>query len=290
MKHKKVKLTLSNKDYDERLLPATRRSQFKDIITHEYRTLLLIGMWLLIFFVPIILLESFSNIFIYTYIEQNNTNLTPEEMKTFEMAFTIIKESALVLGYMIFAIGVSGALRIVRNLVYGEVIFFKNDFLLGMRSYWKLCIFSALVFSLLKGMTNLLAYLVNNYANYSYLHIFSGFAIGIFYLLIVPIVFFYISLSMTYDLTFVRCLTLSIRFALANLLIATVFSGVLFALTFIWYIGILLVVDLILIVSMVFIAPIYILLWHLYVISRFDKYINEQQFPSVFKKGLRKGE
>lgn len=290
MKNKKIKLALNSKDYDESLLPSTRRSQFKDVLSHEYKTLLLVGMWLLVFFVPIILLESFSNIFIYTYIEQNNTNLTPEEMKSFEMTITIIKESALVLGFMIFSIGVAGSLRIIRNLVYGEIIFFKNDFILGIKKYWKLCLLSAFVFALFKGITNILTHLVNNYASYSYLYILSGFAIGFFYILIVPMIFFYISLSITYDLTFVKCLAISIKFALANLLIAIAFSGVLFALTFIWYIGILLVVDLILIISIFFIAPIYILLWHLYVTSRFDKYINEKQFPSVFKKGLRKGE
>lgn len=290
MKNKKIKLALNSKDYDESLLPSTRRSQFKDVLSHEYKTLLLVGMWLLIFFVPILLLESFSNIFIYTYIEQNNTNLTPEEMKSFEMMMTIIKESALVLCYIVFSVGVAGSLRIIRNLVYGEIIFFKNDFILGIKKYWKLCLLSAFVFGLFKGMTNILTYLVNNYASYGYLYILSGFAIGFFYVLIVPMIFFYVSLSITYDLTFAKCLTISIKFALANLLIAIAFSGVLFALTFIWYIGILLVVDLILIISIFFIAPIYILLWHLYVTSRFDKYINEKQFPSVFKKGLRKGE
>lgn len=289
-KNKKINLKLKDKDFDEALLPSTRRSQFKDILSHEYKTILLIGMWLLVFFVPFILLQSFSNIFVYTYIEQNNSTLAPEEMESFELLATIVRESALILCYMIFSIGVAGSLRIIRNLVYGEAIFFKEDFILGIKKYWKLCLLSSFIFGLIKGSTNVISYLVNNYSNYESLYILVGIAIGVFYLFIIPIIFFYASLSITYDLKFVQCLTISIKFALANFLIAIAFSAILFALTFIWYIGILLVVDIILVVLISFIAPLYILLWHLYVTSKFDKHINKEQFPMIYKKGLRKGE
>ena len=289
-KNKKINLKLKDKDFDEALLPSTRKSQFKDILSHEYKSILLIGMWLLVFFVPLILLESFSNIFVYTYIEQNNSSLSPDEIQSFEMLVTIVKEMALVLCYMVFSIGVAGSVRIIRNFVYGEAIFFKEDFILGIKKYWKVCLLSSFIFGFLKGTNNILLYLVNNYANMNSLYILVGLAIGIFYLFIVPIIFFYMSLAVTYDLKFKQCLVIAIRFALANLLIAIIFSALLFGLTFIWYIGILLVVDIILVVSIAFISPLYILVWHLYVTSKFDRFINKEQFPEIYKKGLRKGE
>ena len=146
MKNKKVKIKLSGKDYEASLLPSTRKAQFKDILTHEFKTLLLVGAWLLLFFLPILSIEIFSNIFVYTYITQNNGALTPEEKKAFEMMVTLIKEASLVFGYLIFSVGIAGSLRIIRNLVYGEVIFFKDVFITGIKKYWKLCLGVAFVF------------------------------------------------------------------------------------------------------------------------------------------------
>lgn len=289
-KNKIIDIKFNKNDYDMSLLPNTRRSQFKDIITHNFRTIFLMGAWLLIFFLPILVFESSINIFLYTYIEQNTTTLTPEEMKSFEFLITVIRESALVAGYMIFSIGVAGALRLTRNLVYGEVIFFKNDFIEGIKKYWKLCLLSAFTFAFFKGATNVLSYVVRSFTEYNHLYILSGFAIGFFYAVIVPVIYFYISIYITYDVTFKKCLGLALRFYISNLLVALAFSAFLFALTFIWYIGILLVVDIILIVLMLFASPIYILLWHLYATSKFDKYINKNQFPEVYRKGLQKGE
>ena len=290
MKNKKVKIKLSGKDYEASLLPSTRKAQFKDILTHEFKTLLLVGAWLLLFFLPILSIEIFSNIFVYTYITQNNGALTPEEKKAFEMMVTLIKEASLVFGYLVFSFGIAGSLRIIRNLVYGEVIFFKDDFITGIKKYWKLCLGAAFVFGLLQGSTEMLGYFVNSYSNESYLYIFHGFATGVFYLFVVPILFFYVSLSMTYELSFAKCLGLAIRFALSNFLVCIPFSLILFALHFIGYIGILLVVILLDIALVLLLGPFYLLLWHLYVTSRFDRYINEKQFPDVYKKGLRKGE
>ena len=121
MKNKKVKIKLSGKDYEASLLPSTRKAQFKDILTHEFKTLLLVGAWLLLFFLPILSIEIFSNIFVYTYITQNNGALTPEEKKAFEMMVTLIQEASLVFGYLVFSVGIAGSLRIIRNLVYGFV-------------------------------------------------------------------------------------------------------------------------------------------------------------------------
>ena len=289
-KNKKINIKLSKNDFDSSLLPTTRRAQFKDILNHEYRTLLLLGMWLLIFAIPFIFLQSFSNIFIYTYLNKNGGGLTLEEAKSFELTVTIFKDILLIVTYMIFSIGLAGSIRIIRNLVYGEVIFFKNDFILGIKKYWKIALFNSFVFGLFKGSTNVLSYLVNNYGSYEYLHLLNGFAIGFFYILIIPIIYFAVSLSITYELTFLKTFTISLRFTLVNLLISLAFSSILFAMSFIYYIGILLVVDLILIISIVFICPLYILIWHLFVTSKFDKFINEKQFPAIYKKGLIKGE
>ncbi len=289
-KSKKVEIKLNKKDFDASTLPTTRKAQFKDILTHEFKTLLLLGMWLVIFFIPFLLVESFSNMFMYTYLEQNIVSMTEEETKSFELLFTLVKESSLVFTFMIFSIGVAGCLRIIRNLVYGEVIFFKNDFILGIKKYWKLALLCGFLFGLFKGATNILVTLVRNYGSGDYLYLFSGFTLGFFYILIVPFIFFIISLLMTYELTFAQTINASIRFTFSNLLVSLAFSGVLFALMFIWYINILLIINIILLVLMLFIGPIYILLWHLYVTSKFDKYINEKQFPTIYKKGLAKGE
>ena len=49
MKNKKVS---NKKDYLESSLPKTRKEQFFDNISHRYRTLLLIGLILIVFFIP----------------------------------------------------------------------------------------------------------------------------------------------------------------------------------------------------------------------------------------------
>lgn len=289
-KNKKIDIKFKEQDYDISLLPTTRRRQFKDILSHEYKSILLLGMWLFIFFIPFILTESIASIYSYTYIMQNGASQTPEEIASFRLMVIIIKESTLVPAYMIFSLGIAGTLRIIRNLVYGEALFFKEDFVFGIKKYWKMCLLTSLVYGLLKGATNVLLHLITNYTNQTYLYIIGGFAIGIFYFLIIPIIYFTISLSITYQLSFGSLIINSVKFALSNIFITILFSLPLFGLYFIWFIGSLPISILILIVVVFFLGPLYIIVWHLFVTSKFDKFINEKQFPSIYKKGLQKGE
>ena len=283
-KFKKPKL--SKTDFDTALLPKSRKEQFKDIFSHEFKTFLWIGLIFLLFAVPYFAAMYCNNILMYTLIEENAASIASDEISTYKFTFSLIFNGLTSLSYLLFAIPLAGSLRIVKNLVYGEPILFKDDFFAGIKKYWKITLIVCALLGVFKFITETSINYCNIFLSSTGLNFMSGLLLGIFYLIIIPTLFFLISLYITYDLKPKQIINLSFRFQISNLIFSVLMGGSFLLSYVIKLIPSFLVVLLLFAIIFVLIIPFYILVWHLYVTSRFDKFINEKSFPEIFRKGI----
>ena len=124
-----MKRRANKNDFTEENLPHNRKEQLLDIIKVRYRTLLNIGLILFIFLIPYMFSTLAKTLYEISIYEQYE----PEE------AIQLIRTNALIFGginiicLVIFAIGLSGVMKIVKRLCFYDPVFFKEDFKAGIK-------------------------------------------------------------------------------------------------------------------------------------------------------------
>jgi len=282
------KIKYSDKNFTSKLLPATRKEQFKDLFKNEWKTIFSIGFLLLVFAIPYIGLYGFRYVVSSFYMSALKDGGASEETIGFNfIIFRLIFDAGNIIPYSIFAIGLSGCSRIFSNLIYGEGILFKEDFNLGVKKYWKTYLVGAIAFTVFKLMFRLITGLLQ-YLNSTGFSIIYGVAIIAMYLFIVPVIMYMVVLNTRYNITFRNNFRTASSFTLMTIIPVGIFTILLFFVLYLPLIAQLFVIILVIGIITMFIVPIYILLWRLYIAHVFDKHINQQQYPDFYRKGLSK--
>lgn len=273
-----MKNTKEDKEFLEENRPSTRRGQFLDFFRHRFLDLLKISLLQTIFSLPfyasLILFYMFS-----------------EKASDFNSFFTVslFTASSFVLTIPLIYLGLSGMFYCFRKLSFLEGEFVSSSFFIGFKEEWKTGLRIGLIVSISAAATLIgSSYLFANNA------IADGWisALGISLLLIQLIVvimmsYYSLSESMIYSNSFISNIKNSLYFSLMkfpiNLLFFIVCPGIFIALVSIMsitmYVGIVL--------GIIFSSFAH-LIWYLNALSAFDKYINKDNFPEYYRKGLRK--
>lgn len=289
-------------DFLPEWLPSSRGKQFFDIVKNEWRTLLLIGLILSLFFLPFII----SNI-VEAGFMNGSANALREEMEakgrgseeilmairtqttTIHLLFTAIN----ILCFMIFSIGLAGASRIVKCLCFGEGVLFRSDFFIGIKKYWKAFLligfFAGLFYFLITYVTAMLNPMSQDNGG---LGVLSGLTIGLYYAVIVPMLLLSMAQATLYDMPLFKSLSNSLRFLIVRYYIAAIFALTIYAISLLTMIVYPLIVILAFLAVIVLLLPFLVLSFHLFALGLFDKYINKDHYPHIYRKGLcvRKGD
>lgn len=274
-----MKLFNSNKPsatkFEESNLPSTRKEQFADILKLRYLSLVFIGVMLLIFFLPIM--------FCILYRDSSQINII-QQFEGEELANQLIFSNLffswiLIPSIMIFSLGLAGSLKIIRRLIWGEPIFLKEDFLIGIKENWK----GFIVVSLFAGILNAINTLVVSYMpSNNFLSYLPLIALLVFFF---PVIFVFAFYNVIYSEKIVKNLINSMKLYFRSVFITFLFCQLCYSLFFIKYIPSILKYVLVGLV-IIFIVPILLLMFYEYEIHIFDKYINAYQYPQFVKKGL----
>ena len=283
MKNKSI-----NHEFTYQDLPRNRRSQFLDILKNEWKTLLMIGLWLLIGAIPYIVI--FVGRFLgYSFLlgAYQEAGLSQEEINLRLVIFNLIVDGVNVISFVALAIPLAGSSRVFKNLVYGEGILFKDDFIKGIKENVLMYIVLCFVFGVIKSGVTYLINFSNTNGNTVYL-ILSGFLLIAFYIFIVPSMALFANLKQTYQITFINAVKASIKMSIVSLLVVLLFVIPLYFAQYISFIAILFVGILLICIIFMILGPLYLLLWKLYIAYLFDKYINSTSYPDFYHKGLAK--
>ena len=262
-----------NKDFNISYMPHNRIEVFKDILLNRSSTLFSVGIMLLIFAIPLIAIVFFSL--------QTLANFKEYSEETYQQLLLTLNTNNLLImvGLMFFSIGLAGAYKIVRMLIWQEGIFFMHDFFKGVKENLKNFLLTGFFIGLLNLVTQYLYFNVS-VSEYAIMACIIGIA---FFL---PSVLFILGQSIIYKLPYIQMLKNAILLAWRNfytsipvLLLNVAFIVVPFFIENIAYLVYILLIP-------ILIAPLLIMFNMLYTDTLFDKFINKDNFKEIYDKGI----
>ena len=263
-------------------LPKNRKEVFFDCLKMRYGIIMGLGLMCVLFALPIVICLLLRDISLSSLLE-NIANQKYEEGEGYELFYTLKMTYSVVMVpcFVIFGIGLSGVMYIIRQLVWYEGMFFFSDFFEGIKKNWKA--YTASFFAL--GIYNVELTMLN-YRQLS--EMWYGIYLGVGLLLVIPIVIFILLMSLIYKFSFrgsVRNAFLLYMRSITKTLLAELSIVLAFV-----PMGITHVVFkyIVLLVFVLFLLPPILMGVVLYGFSLFDKYINKEQYPELVNKGIFK--
>lgn len=279
-------------DFKSSMLPKNRREEFFFLVKMNYRQLVYLGIILLLFLLPVIVTYSLKNIHLgilqNTYINEYSS---AEEGANAEYLSSYISISSLYLWVtFIFIIPVfvslGGIFRVLRQLIWFEPVFFKDDFIKGIKDNWKA--------TLLAGIISSLGYVFSSYAL-----ILPGLSQYIIYLpyaallvVILPICLLIIEQSIIYQESNFKFFTNSLILYFKNLLFMLLFSFLCYLPFVLIYVGEIIggfsyiAFNVVFMALTIFATPLLFLAHLLNSFRAFDVSINRSNYPQLVGKGL----
>ena len=135
----KRKFKFSATDYTKAMLPQNRRQVFFDVLQLQWRKLLLLGLLLLLCYLPLLLSTFTADVYIsnfYIALEGANQEALLQAGQTLAN-LDLIRNAANILLFLVLAVGFSGTLRVIRQYAWAENVHLPTDLGKGIRdNYW----------------------------------------------------------------------------------------------------------------------------------------------------------
>lgn len=266
-----MKRKISKTEFTIKNMPHNRIQVFFDIIKNRSSMLLLLGIFLFIFSIPLMLIEYFSNVAV------SNLDANVEYN---EIAILIHSQNFLIIiGLIIFSIGLAGACKIIRMLIWQEGIIFISDFKNGIKSNAKGFMLTAAIVGILNFLLGVIIY-EQEINQFAFLAII---VVIIFYL---PTVVFTLNQTVIYNLTYLAKTKNSFLLAWRNWYTSIPVTILNLGIIFLFLIPDSTTYVILTFLIPIIVAPLLTLFTMLYTDTIFDKYINKGNFDEIIDKGI----
>lgn len=293
-----------SEEYARSTLPTNRWQLFWDIFKGNFGKIALVNFLVLIFFIPlfavIIINGMMQDYYSVTYPFGANLGIGypafPDlagqaELITYNNDFPFLL--GIIIASLIAAIGLSGGMYVIRNMVWTEGIFVANDFWRGVKLNVKNALQTALFFSIVLFMCKYMINLANLYRALGGLSkwqsVLLHISLGVSYVLIVlaaMMSLWMIALGVNYKLTFLNMLRNAFLMSVGTFP-QTVFFGVLALLPFgILCLGGSLFTIIGTIIILIFGFSYALLVWLDFAQWVFDRYINPKLEGAKVGRGI----
>lgn len=273
---------IAETDFNKSMLPHNRMELLLDIIKNHYRVLMLVGLILLAFSIPLLALSFISDYHLANLaLSCSKGKYDLETYRSLSVSFSFYMDLFKTLALAILGIGVGAIMKIIKNLCYLEPVFFGYDFKSGLKNNWLSMSFLFLLVGLFNAAT-MYAVKVIQYP------ILIGVIIVLVFVILYPPLMMMIPHISIYTNKFYKRIYLSfamyVRFFLPFLGIF-ILVGLPFLL---FLIPSILIKYLVFAVFCIFLIPISYLIVFLYSSHVFDRCINQKYFPELVNKGLQR--
>lgn len=278
-----MKIKAAKEDFEFSNLPHNRKEVFFDVIKIHWRMIFAIAGLLLLGLIPAIAILFFRDNYCLGLVI-NVTEETKELYATYVKYAHIVAAAGVWVSLYIFAIIFAGLMRIFRQLVWSEPIFFKEDFIKGIKDNYKPVAITFTFFGLLLVACNLTNLFTDNM-------IVRAIPIAISLVFLVPPLTIALYQSAIYSGGYFQLLKNASLFYIKDALRVILFSFILYCPLLIGIMNSYLPIKYIAIVVMVvLILPFTLLMYQLFANYLFDKFINTTQYPELVNKGMYKEE
>lgn len=182
------KLKIAKTDYTKNMLPQTRRQVFWDVVQLQWKKLLLLGMILLLFYLPLLLSAVTKDIYVanlYTSLKGADEAQRLAAGQTLAN-LDVLRSLVHILFLLVLAVAVSGVLRVVRQYAWEENVHLPTDMGKGIRDNYLQTAAIGVIAGLLYTLCLTVYYTAPSYTS-PLLSVLSLLPIGISLLVILPI-------------------------------------------------------------------------------------------------------
>ena len=271
------KMQCTTKDFTEADLPLTRKDMFFDCYKEQFPLILRVGLLCLLFLLPMLLVLFFRDMYIVGALKTLEEQ-TAEKIQEVYMSANVVFGAMEAVASVLFFVFFSGVAQILRQLCWGEPIFFGDDFKKGLKDNgWRFAVVG-IVLSAVGYFVGLMS------SSFLFFVVFVMYA-AVF----VPIGIWILLQSLYYRLSWAKAIKNAALYLVRTLpvtilLLACIALPFWLVMTFISLIG---VRYLLLVLLAVFYVVPMALAWILYALQTFDECINKKSFPEMYRKGLR---
>ena len=288
--------------YARATLPSNRWELFWDIFKSRFGKIFLINLLTMLFFLPLALL--FFGRYMFMIAEGATLpfaagfgvgygapiNLVGA-LERIKLSSNLISFLFLPVALMIASVGISGAMYVMRNMVWTEGVFVANDFWRGIKQNIKQVLMISVIYSILLYFCILaISSLRLSIATASSSTVLMYILLVLTYILLAIgsiIMMHMLSMCVTYELSFFKLFKNACIFTIGNL-ISSLFFIVLGALPFIitmlggffTFVGVVLII--------LFGLSLLMLVWTIYTQRLFDKYVNDKVKGAKKNRGIYK--
>lgn len=271
----------ASSDFTFAQLPHNRKEVFFDCLKLRFGTVVCCGLLLLLFLLPVLAVEAAYDIVqLSIYNSVVDGTLSEMQAAVYSGELQIYTSLAQAVCMCIFAVGLAGTVRVLRQLVWGEPIFFWVDFKRGIRQ--NAARFVA-VFAIC-ALTNVLSVLCSTMLDD--MPIIGYIPLGALIFVVVPVALFVLSQSTVYDVGFGKAISNGLAFYGKRLWQTLLFTALIVAVALTRFAPISVLKYLLLILCTVFLLPMYVMAWLLVSYGVFDETINKENYPELFDKGV----
>lgn len=272
-------------DFQASGLPATRREVFSDVLRIHWRSFVGFALLFLLFTIPFHAL-SVNEVVIQTNMASDFASMTAEGQQEALAQLMSVKNTSAIINiasFVIFAVFLSGMLRIIRQYSWEENVFFGFDMIRGIKQN----IGQMLPLSLIVGVINLFVVYAYNYSaltDDNSLALLLSMAVCAVIILGIPTLAFTLVSVSLYDNSLIGHIKLGAVMAFKTPL-KSIGMLILFLLPF----------SPALIPNIVFhivgriigslCLPIALLAWYLFALDRLDEVVNKTKFPELVGRG-----
>lgn len=275
------KFKKSQQDFTFAQLPHNRTEVFIDCYKMRWGTILGIGLIVLLFCLPLLCAEIFTDIVgISIYDRMLKAELTETEAIASLNSLRVLVALVDIPCWACLAIGLAGVTRIIRQLAWGEPIFFFSDLKQGIKdSSWRFVAIFAIC-----ALLNFVREFCQRWLTDISILAFSPLVLLVF--VVLPVALWMLSQSTIYRVGFGKAFSNGVAFYGKTILqtLATVVVACL--MWFVTLISAIIVKYVVFALVIVLLVPAYLIFWFLFSSSVFDQYINKTQFPDFYDKGV----
>ena len=268
----------SQTEFTEYGLPHNRKEVFFDVLKNRYGTIVCCGLILCLFTLPFFAVKVLGETVFTSVFYKFDGDI--EKAEEYAKVLRFYVAAAEVPCLAIAALGFAGVVKVLRQLLWAEGLFFTTDFFSGIKQNGAHYAVTFSLFGIIRALDYLL--LTVNYSPAFVLYLPTGAII----LLVVPVFMTALSQTSVYNVTYGRLLINSSKLFIKNIPVNLLFVFVAIIGLSLDFITItLLKYAMIFIVILLLLTP-YLMARLLFDFSVFDKYINVRDYPEMVDKGI----
>ncbi len=275
------KIRQATQDFQRSMLPHTRRDVFFDVLKLQWGKLLVLALILLVCALPLLLIAIYEDTYILTLYDDPSigTEAIPTLMAPLHILCALLSAPCMVL----FFLGLSGVIRVLRQLAWSENAMVFPNFMIGLKQNRKQFLPAGLLFGI--GYALAKAGWYSALATQSQSVWLQGIALGLLVFLIAPLIACCIIVIPVYSNSFWGNLRLAAYVYLKNPLKTVMAMIVAFGLSVLIWLIPHRPLHLIGCIPAMMAFTIGLLGWMLFIFNQLDKHYNAQQYPELVGRG-----